>query len=276
MVDLTPTDGMVEEAQRGLDWREEYGRGGTDVGVARARDIVNRRELSPDTVGRMVSFFARHASSREAEGFKPGEDGYPSAGRIAWALWGGDPGQRWAEDKQSQLENAEKAAPLRTMILVATNAYVDDEDEIIRQVALESWVERSWEGDTFRPIPLKYFHRYDPIGVVIGAAMRGPFLIAAARELPDQPVRIGPSGERTTVSELWDAIEASPDEYGSSPGFYFGRFNPADRTFGDFYPHEISVLPLVAAANKLTTVNIVEVGHDANTTTAGAAEFGTR
>jgi hypothetical protein len=44
----------------------------------------------------MASFFARHEIDKEGEGFRPGEPGYPSAGRIAWALWGGDPGKAWA------------------------------------------------------------------------------------------------------------------------------------------------------------------------------------
>lgn len=91
-----PTDAMADEAQRGLDWRREFKRGGTEVGIARARDIANKRDLSMDTVRRMVSYFARHEVDKEAEGFRPGEDGYPSNGRIAWALWGGDDGQSWA------------------------------------------------------------------------------------------------------------------------------------------------------------------------------------
>lgn len=90
-----PNQAMREEAKRGLEWRKEYGRGGTEVGVARARDISNGANLSMDTVRRMSSYFARHEVDKEAEGFSPGEDGYPSAGRIAWALWGGDPGQSW-------------------------------------------------------------------------------------------------------------------------------------------------------------------------------------
>jgi HK97 family phage prohead protease len=103
-VDLKPTEAMAEEAERGLEWRREFGRGGTEVGVARARDISNRVNLSADTVGRMVSFFARHEVDKQAEGFRPGEEGYPSNGRIAWALWGGDPGKAWAEKKQEQLK----------------------------------------------------------------------------------------------------------------------------------------------------------------------------
>lgn len=93
-----PTAEMKDEAQRGLDWRREFGRGGTEVGIARARDIVNGKNLSEDTVKRMRSFFARHEVDKEAQGFRPGEDGYPSNGRIAWALWGGDAGKSWADE----------------------------------------------------------------------------------------------------------------------------------------------------------------------------------
>ena len=95
---------MAAEAKLGLAWRAEFNRGGTEVGVARARDISNRTNLSPETIGRMVSYFARHEVDKEGEGFSPGEDGYPSAGRIAWALWGGDPGASWARARQQQLD----------------------------------------------------------------------------------------------------------------------------------------------------------------------------
>jgi hypothetical protein len=106
-VDLKPSKGMIEEAKKGLEWRREYGRGGTEVGVARARDISNGKNLSPETVGRMASFFARHEdSSKGGQGWAPGEDGFPSAGRIAWALWGGDAGKTWAQDKMKSLEVA--------------------------------------------------------------------------------------------------------------------------------------------------------------------------
>lgn len=103
-----PNDGMKSEAQKGLDWRDEFGRGGTEVGIARARDIVNGRNLSLDTVNRMVSFFARHEVDKKAEGFSPGEQGYPSNGRIAWALWGGDAGKSWSEKIANQNRTDDK------------------------------------------------------------------------------------------------------------------------------------------------------------------------
>ena len=93
---FAPTKEMAAEAELGLKWREEYKRGGTEVGVARARDISNMRNLSLDTVTRMNSYFARHEVDKEALGWNQGEDGFPTAGRIAWQLWGGDPGKDWA------------------------------------------------------------------------------------------------------------------------------------------------------------------------------------
>jgi HK97 family phage major capsid protein/HK97 family phage prohead protease len=96
MASYKPNGGMIEEAERGLEWRREFGRGGTEVGVARARDISNGKNLSEETVKRMFSFFARHEVDKKAEGFNQGEKGYPSAGRVAWALWGGNSGFSWS------------------------------------------------------------------------------------------------------------------------------------------------------------------------------------
>jgi len=95
---------MKSEARRGLDWRDEYGRGGTEIGLGRARDIVAGRQLSDDVVKRMYSFFSRHEVDKQAKGFSPGEDGYPSNGRIAWALWGGDAGFSWSREKVKSME----------------------------------------------------------------------------------------------------------------------------------------------------------------------------
>lgn len=107
-IDTTPTDAMIAEAKRGLEWRKEHGRGGTEVGVARARDISNGRELSIDTVKRMFSYFARHEVDKAGKGYNPGEEGYPSAGRIAWALWGGNPGQSFAKRVMRSVEAADE------------------------------------------------------------------------------------------------------------------------------------------------------------------------
>lgn len=109
-IDTKPTNEMVSEAARGLELRREYGRGGTEVGVARARDISNGKNLSIDTIKRMYSFFSRHEkATKGGKGYKSGDEGYPSRGKIAWLLWGGDAGFAWSERKVQEIENVEKS-----------------------------------------------------------------------------------------------------------------------------------------------------------------------
>ena len=138
-INTSPSDGMVDEAERGLDWREEYGRGGTAVGVARARDIINGRDLSLNTVKRMYSFFARHEVDKQAEGFSPGEEGYPSAGRIAWALWGGDSGFSWSKRIVKRLDSLDDRSMLELQ-----NA-TEEKDMTDQQVDIEEVVEAATE-----------------------------------------------------------------------------------------------------------------------------------
>ncbi len=92
----TPTASMARAARRALEIRASLPpskRGGTEVGLARARDIANRRPLSEDTIMRMASFFARHA---ESPGSAKARQDQTSKAAQAWGLWGGAPGRSWA------------------------------------------------------------------------------------------------------------------------------------------------------------------------------------
>jgi hypothetical protein len=100
-LDLKPTESMANNAKRGLELRRKFGRGGTSVGVARARDLSNRKELSPDTVLRMYSFFSRHEVDKQGKDWDNSER--PSNGKIAWLLWGGDSGYSWAKSKRNAI-----------------------------------------------------------------------------------------------------------------------------------------------------------------------------
>ena len=125
-----PNEGMKVEAQKGLDWREEFGRGGTRVGAVRARQIVAGENLSDDTVKRMYSFFSRHEVDKEAEGFKAGEDGYPSNGRIAWALWGGDAGFSWSRRLVEQMKKEEERAVSGKALEMIKNKVEEHNEEV--------------------------------------------------------------------------------------------------------------------------------------------------
>ena len=108
-INFKPPEGVAKAAKKGLAWRAEYNRGGTEVGVARARDLSNRTTVSPKTIGRMVSYFARHEVDLDAPAAKRGNKGYPSAGIIAWYLWGGFPGRTWANKVFKQMKREDES-----------------------------------------------------------------------------------------------------------------------------------------------------------------------
>ena len=105
-INLMPTDGMRTEAKRYREWKKEGEGGGTDVARTRATQILSGNELSADTVITMNAWFARHESDKSGKGFRQGEDGYPSNGRVAWAAWGGDAGQTWSRSKSNSIKKA--------------------------------------------------------------------------------------------------------------------------------------------------------------------------
>jgi HK97 family phage major capsid protein len=205
-----PTQGMVEEAKKGLAWRKEFGRGGTLIGVARARDIINEKNLSLDTVKRMKSFFARHEVDKKAEGYRPGEKGYPSNGRIANALWGGDAGQTWANKIVEQANNEEKermeAKDLATRHILEVE---ETENEYIvafakakaEEVAEEPEMEMAEEERKATPEPLSFR---------VGEVERG---WSYDKEKDDRRVRLAWSSQSPVEREFgYEVLGHSEDE----------------------------------------------------------------
>lgn len=92
----TVPGGVQKEAKKGLEWRKEHDRGGTRVGYNTARRLAKGGQIGIEKIRHIAKYFPRHEVDKKAKGYEYGEDGFPSAGRIAWALWGGDAGQRWA------------------------------------------------------------------------------------------------------------------------------------------------------------------------------------
>jgi len=101
-----PPEPVAAAARRALERRAQQppsSRGMTPVGLARARQLLNRQQLSPQTVDRMVSFFARHAVDKQGSSWSA-----YGKGRQAWDGWGGDPGQRWATALARRMDAAER------------------------------------------------------------------------------------------------------------------------------------------------------------------------
>jgi phage gp29-like protein len=101
-VDLRPTEKMARNAANALEVRRtkpQSERGMTSVGLARARDISSRSELSEDTVRRMVSFFSRHEVDKKGQTWDEQGKGWQ-----AWNGWGGDEGFSWAKSIVAKLD----------------------------------------------------------------------------------------------------------------------------------------------------------------------------
>lgn len=103
MTGFKPTQRMASAARRGLRLREKFGRGGTQVGVDRAHQLAEQRDLDAADVKAMHAYFARHAVDKDGGAHRWDSDKDPSAGFIAWLLWGGDAGRDWADRKAKTL-----------------------------------------------------------------------------------------------------------------------------------------------------------------------------
>ena len=107
-------NGVQDEAKRALAWIADghAGSGFTAVGRKRASDLAAGHPVSADTILRMYSFFKRHETDKQATGFNSGEDGFPSAGRVAWSAWGGDAGFAWSTKIRNQISKSARALSL--------------------------------------------------------------------------------------------------------------------------------------------------------------------
>ena len=124
-ISFKPPEGAKTAAARALKKRAEKPpsqRGMTPVGLARARDLANGRELSPETVRRMLAYFTRHEVDKKGSTW----DEY-GKGRQAWDGWGGDAGFAFARKVVKQMNVADNKTTLRAygeaIQLSESNAY---------------------------------------------------------------------------------------------------------------------------------------------------------
>lgn len=139
-LDFRIPSGVKKQAQMGLEMSQEYNRGGTSVGKNTARYLIKNSVAGPEKVRHIARYFPRHeVDLRTPANSKPGADGYPGAGLIAWKLWGGDAGRTWSsklveamnrrDEKQFNVENLEEKAPLSARVQKALRKKVADHNE---------------------------------------------------------------------------------------------------------------------------------------------------
>jgi HK97 family phage portal protein len=103
-IDTKPPEAVARNAQRALEVRSEKPdsqRGMTEVGIARARDLANRANLSEETIRRMAAYFERHEVDKQGDTWDEQGKGWQ-----AWYGWGGDDGWAWARRKVEEFDRA--------------------------------------------------------------------------------------------------------------------------------------------------------------------------
>lgn len=84
----------------------EASKEGIGSGVQRATNLANGDTVSPETIKKMVAFFARHKKNSTLSAEHKGEP-WNDKGYVAWLLWGGDAGEKWANKVRGQMEAAD-------------------------------------------------------------------------------------------------------------------------------------------------------------------------
>lgn len=139
-LDFSIPAGVKKQAEIGLEWSKEYGRGGTSVGKNTANYLINNSVAAPEKVRHIARYFPRHAVDLQvASNSQPGAAGYPGAGLIAWKLWGGNEGRRWSaklveamnkrDEEAKGLEIEEKAPGVSASVEKTLREKVADHNE---------------------------------------------------------------------------------------------------------------------------------------------------
>ena len=82
---LIPPADVAAAAKKGLELREKFRRGGTSVGVHRAKQLAERRDVSLRDITTISAYFARHNVDKASKSHEWGDETDPLRGlyRVA-------------------------------------------------------------------------------------------------------------------------------------------------------------------------------------------------
>lgn len=117
---------VQQAAKKGLELRKKWRRGGIGPGQTTAKYLASGK-FPKERIKKMFSYLSRHEVDKKSKAWKDGmPDGGPSAGKIAWLLWGGDPGFRWIKSKRKKLNPTnEKAIKVNVRQVMFTKTHAE-------------------------------------------------------------------------------------------------------------------------------------------------------
>lgn len=242
-IDFTPPKGAQDAAKRALETRATKPasqRGMTAIGIARARDLINGKQLSPDTVRRMLAYFTRHEVDKQGSTWSD-----YGKGRQAWDGWGGDAGYTWARKVVGQMDKADEAStalgenmdneesslikgkPFLTLALGAVNSRMNGEPiSTITEDHLREMIRLFYARKEQDPVIIDWNHASSPF---VGGALASPDVAMALGQIADLEIKDG----GLYAYPLYTAkgakiVEESEGQLWSSPEFVLGNIYARD------------------------------------------------
>ena len=289
---------MVEEAKRAVQWIEdgEAGDGMVQSTKVWARKVANGEDLTPEKVRDMNAWFPRHEGDLDGEGANPGEDGYPSPGRVAWAAWFGDAGRSFAARRVRQMDAADEADRQRAIAakgadmrhnlgvtLKRVSKYHDGEpheqeekliEDTFRFIASTAEVDRvgdiveqSWRLDAFRRNPVILWNH---------DSSRAPIARATAVEVVNGQLEIEMQFDMADpfAAEVAGKIQRGFINAGSV-GFFPGRVKYRGDLEPDDPRYSRDGYGIVASDNELVEFSITPVPANSSALLAASADAAT-
>ena len=149
-VDLTVPAYIRDAAAQGLEYHGEglSGSGVTARTVREASAMANG-DVSEDKVVRASAWAARHRPDLDADGARPGDDGYPTAGAVAHLLWGIPTGGRYSDAVAWFDRKAEQVKEDRSKGMELTPVQPRNAGSGVEFRSLEGEIRAEGDGNTF-------------------------------------------------------------------------------------------------------------------------------
>jgi HK97 family phage prohead protease len=147
-VDTSPPDYVREAAAQGLEFHADglSGDGVVERTIREAR-LMADGQVSEDKAIRVAAWAARHEVDLEADGARPDEDGYPTAGAVAHLLWGIPTGAQYQDARAFWDNLAERIREQERYMITPVEARTEGSDVEFRMFSGELRAEG--DGDTF-------------------------------------------------------------------------------------------------------------------------------
>ncbi|MDA8718692.1 hypothetical protein N9M03_00670 [bacterium] len=222
---FTPPASAVSAAKKGLAQRKKWGRGGLspaeaksqgiDSGVTRARKIASGKVSKHDV--RRMSAFNRHRKNNNPSKKMP--DGGPTAGTIAWNLWGGSAGVNWAKKKSAAMNAEDFETMCRQCKIGNYESCLYGETVDTGGFWLSNCVpDPSMNAETFEAHACdcsnSYRYRFDRDLTAVECDRCGGYLDAHKYKVPSAGVVKYAEDEEETLEELYEDYLEELDTYG--------------------------------------------------------------